>query len=366
MMQARLRGEAVDERAYQDAVRVAVAEVVRRQIDLGIDVVDDGEESKIGFIAYVNDRLDGLERLEEGAVTSFGGSKEFKQFPEFYEWVTRTQQGGPGGGVPHMACRAPIRYKGAAKLRTDIENFKAALGDRQNADAFLPSASPASIESWQRNEYYKTDEEFLFAIADAMHEEYKTIVDAGFLVQIDDPFLATYYMRTADATVEDAVRYGESRVEALNHALRGIPAERVRYHTCYGINMGPRTTDLEMKYIVGVMLKVHAGAYSFEAANPRHEHEWVVWQSTKLPAGKKLIPGVITHSSVLVEHPELIAQRIERFAGVVGRENVIAGSDCGFATHPSAHPEIHPTIAWAKLGALAEGARLATQQLWPA
>jgi 5-methyltetrahydropteroyltriglutamate--homocysteine methyltransferase len=363
LMQARVRGEAVDERAYAGAVRQAVADVVRKQAELGIDVVDDGEQGKIGFIAYVNERLDGLEPLAEGVVTSFGGSKEHQAFPEFYEWVARTQ-GGPGGGVPHMACRGPIAYKGAAKLKSDVDNLKAALGAVRTAEAFMPSASPASIESWQKNEYYQTDEEFVWAIADAMREEYKAIVDAGFLVQIDDPFLATYYMRTSDATVEDAIKFGESRVEALNHALRGIPPERIRYHTCYGINMGPRTTDLEMKYIVGVMLKIQAGSYSFEAANPRHEHEWVVWRGAKLPAGKKLIPGVITHSSVLVEHPELVAQRIVRFAEVVGRDNVIAGSDCGFATHPSANPEIHPTIAWAKLQALAEGARLASQQLW--
>jgi 5-methyltetrahydropteroyltriglutamate--homocysteine methyltransferase len=360
------RDEAVDERALDDEIRRAVVEVVRKQVDAGIDVVDDGEQSKIGFIAYVNDRLDGLELRppEPGQESPFAGSKEFVAFPEFYAWVLRTQHGGPGGGIPHMVCRGPIKYKGTAKLDADVARLKAALGTVDVADAFMPSASPASVEHWQRNEYYKTDEEYVFAIADAMREEYLAIVAAGFQVQIDDPFLATYYISDPSLTVEDALAFGEMRVEALNHAVRGIPPERIRYHTCYGINMGPRTTDLEMKHIARLMLKVNAGAYSFEAANPRHEHEWTVWQNLKLPEGKKLIPGMVTHSSVLVEHPELVAQRLVRFAGVVGRENVIAGSDCGFATHPSRDPEIHPTIAWAKLKALCEGARLATRELW--
>jgi len=365
-MEAANRGEAIDERAYESEVRRAVADVVRRQAELGIDVIDDGEQSKIGFIAYVNERLEGLELRppHPGQESPFSGSKEFVAFPEFYAWVLRTQHGGPGGGIPHMICRGPIAYKGMAKLKSDIDHFKAALAAVQVTGAFMPSASPASVEHWQKNEYYKTDEEYVFAIAAAMREEYQAIVDAGFQVQIDDPFLSTYYISDPKLTVDDALTFGEMRVEALNHALRGIPPERVRYHTCYGINMGPRTTDLEMKHIAGLMLKVNAGAYSFEAANPRHEHEWMVWQSVKLPDGKKLIPGMITHSSVLVEHPELIAQRLVRFADVVGRENVIAGSDCGFATHPSRDPEIHPTIAWAKLKALCEGAQLATRQLW--
>src|SRR5262249_44807373 len=212
------------------------------------------------------------------------------------------------------------------------------------------------------NAYYKTQEEFLFAIAEAMREEYQAIVAAGFLVQIDDPRLVTYYMLRPEASIADCRRWAEVRVEALNHALRGIPEEKIRHHTCYGINMGPRVHDMEIKEMIDIVVKIHAGAYSFEAANPRHEHEWKVWKGAKLN-GKVLIPGVISHSTVLVEHPELIADRILRFADFAGRENVSAGSDCGFATFAGSR-EVHPTIVWAKLKALSDGAKLATQQLW--
>ena len=230
-------------------------------------------------------------------------------------------------------------------------------------EAFIPAISPANVEDWQRNVYYKTQEEFLFAIADALHEEYRAIVDAGFLVQIDDPRLITYWLIKPDISLAECRAWCKVRVEALNHALRGIPPEKVRFHTCYGINMGPRVHDMELKDVVDIILAINAGAYSLEAANPRHEHEWKVWETVKLPEGKVLIPGVISNSTILVEHPELIAQRIVRFAGVLGRENVIAGSDCGFATFATSK-EIHPSIVWAKLEALAEGARIATKELW--
>jgi 5-methyltetrahydropteroyltriglutamate--homocysteine methyltransferase len=219
------------------------------------------------------------------------------------------------------------------------------------------------VEGRQKNLYYRTDEEYLFAIAEAMREEYKAIVDAGLLLQIDDPRLVTYYIMNPDSTVAQCRRWAEVRVEALNHALRDIPRDRIRFHTCYSINMGPRVHDMELKDVIDIMLKVRAGAYSFEAANPRHEHEWRLWEHVKRPEDAVLVPGVITQSTVLVEHPELVAERIVRFASVVGRENVIAGADCGFASFASS-TEIHPTVVWAKLKALADGARLATRQLW--
>jgi 5-methyltetrahydropteroyltriglutamate--homocysteine methyltransferase len=248
-------------------------------------------------------------------------------------------------------------------VRTDLENLRAALVGVDAEEAFIPAISPTGVEGWQRNRYYRTDEEYLYALADAMREEYRAIVEAGFLVQIDDPRIATHYVSHPELSLEQVRRWAQVRIEALNHALRDIPRERVRWHTCYGINIGPRVHDMELKHILDLMLTIRAGAYSFEAANPRHEHEWRLWEGVKLPAGTVLIPGVITQSSVLVEHPELVADRIVRFARLVGRENVIAGADCGFGTFAGS-TEIHESVVWAKLASLAEGARLATKQLW--
>jgi 5-methyltetrahydropteroyltriglutamate--homocysteine methyltransferase len=364
LLQAIERGAPYDRREFEAAVRRAVRDVVERQCEIGIDIVDDGEESKVSFVAYVNDRLGGFESRGLLERSSFAGSREHLQFPEFY----RAAQQGPGTNagtaIRHMVCTGPITYVGHRQLQADIENLKAALKGKDVVGAFIPSTSPANVERWQTNEYYPTQDEYLLAIAEAMRVEYRTIVEAGFLLQIDDPSLATYYTRHPEATVDESLAWGRTRIEVLNHALRGIPPEKIRYHTCYGINMGPRTSDLEMSHLAKLMLEINAGAYSFEAANPRHEHEWKLWKDVKLPEGKRLIPGVVTHTSVLVEHPELVADRIVRFAEVVGRENVIAGADCGFATHPSATPEIHPTIAWAKLRSLVEGARLASERLW--
>jgi 5-methyltetrahydropteroyltriglutamate--homocysteine methyltransferase len=262
-----------------------------------------------------------------------------------------------------MVCTGAIAYRGHAQLQRDIANFRAALGGVKIAEAFIPAISPANVEDWQRNAYYRTQEDYLFAIADALHEEYQAIVDAGFLVQIDDPRLVTYWLLKPELSVAEVLAWAKVRVEALNHALRGIPTDKIRFHTCYGINMGPRVHDMELKDIVHLILDIRAGAFSFEAANPRHEHEWKVWETVKLPDGAVLIPGVISNSTILVEHPELVAQRIGRFAKVVGRENVIAGSDCGFATFASSK-EIHPSIVWAKLQALADGARIASRELF--
>jgi 5-methyltetrahydropteroyltriglutamate--homocysteine methyltransferase len=362
MMRARERGEPVDPQAYSTRVRTAVAEVVRKQIDRGVDIVDDGEMGKPGFIHYANERLAGFEPNQGAAGSPWKNSREVKSFPEFYEWFGRVLPS-PAAGATHMVCTGPISYKGHQHVQADIANLKAALGGSKVVDVFMPAISPTSVEDWQTNRYYKTREEYLFAIAEAMREEYKAIVDAGFIVQVDDPHIATCYVIRADMSVEDVRRWAEVRVEALNHALRGIPRDRVRWHTCYGINIGPRVHDLELKHFIDIMLKVRAGALSFEAANPRHEHEWRVWENVKLPDGMVLIPGTITQSSVLVEHPELVAERIVKFARIVGRENVIAGADCGFGTFAGSE-EIHESVVWAKFGALVEGARIASRQLW--
>jgi 5-methyltetrahydropteroyltriglutamate--homocysteine methyltransferase len=339
-------------------LRAAVRDVVHKQTELGIDVIDDGEYGKPSFVSYINERLGGYEiDTQAGPRNQWMTSREGRSFPEFYG------QTHPASTHTHMICTGPIKYKGHAQLKRDIDNFKAALGGVKAVEAFMPAISPSNIEDWQKNAYYKSQEEYIFAVAEAMREEYQAIVDAGLLVQIDDPRLVTYYIIHPEASIADCRKWAEVRVEALNHALRDIPPEKIRFHTCYGINMGPRIHDMELKDIVDIILKIRAGAYSFEAANPRHEHEWKVWKNVKLPDGKILIPGVISHSTILVEHPELIAERIVRFASIVGRENVIAGSDCGFATFAGSK-EVHPSIVWAKFKALAEGARIASKELW--
>jgi 5-methyltetrahydropteroyltriglutamate--homocysteine methyltransferase len=362
LIQAKGKGEPFDRDVYAARVRSAVAEIVARQVRVGIDIVDDGEMGKAGFIPYINERLAGFEVDRGRSGSPFAGSREFRAFPEFYEWFGRALPS-PAASLPHMVCTGPISYKGHALVQADIANLKAALEGARVEEAFLPAISPAGIEEWQTNRYYKNDEEYLYAIADAMHEEYKAIVDAGLLLQIDDPRIATYYALSPDRSIKEIRKWAMQRIEALNHALRRIPRERVRWHTCYGINIGPRVHDMELKDFIDIVLKVRAGAYSFEAANPRHEHEWSLWRNVKLPDGTLLIPGVITQSNVMVEHPQLIAERIVRFASAVGRENVIAGADCGFGTFAGSQ-EIHESVVWAKFSAMTEGARIASERLW--
>jgi 5-methyltetrahydropteroyltriglutamate--homocysteine methyltransferase len=360
LMLERARGGTVPDATYEGAVASAVDAIVKKQTDLGVDVIDDGEQSKSGFVAYVNERLAGYEPYTRPPdQKAFGGSRELRDFPEFYD-----QHHAPGGHVVNVICTGPISYKGDAQLQRDLANLKRAAAQSPAAEVFVPCASPASVEGWQVNAYYKTDEEYLYAIADAMRHEYKAIVDAGFLVQLDDPWIAMRYMIDPNSTVADVLAWGRIRVDALNYALRDIPMDRIRYHTCYGINMGPRTSDLELKHFVDLVLSVNASAFLFEAANPRHEHEWKLWRDVKLPDDKILIPGVISHTTVLVEHPEVVAQRIIRYARTVGKERVMAGTDCGFATNPGGVPEIHETVVWAKFQALTEGARLASNELW--
>ena len=353
-------GAAFEQGSNAQSLRTAVSEIVQRQAALGIDVIDDGEYGKPSFVSYINERLGGYEvDTRAGPRNQWLSSREGRSFPEFYA------QTHPASTHTHMICTRPITYKGHAQLKRDIDNLKAALKGVAVEEVFMPAISPSNIEDWQKNAYYKSQEEYVFAIAEAMREEYQAIVDAGFLVQIDDPRLVTYYIIHPEASIEDCRKWAELRIAALNHALRDIPQEKIRFHTCYGINMGPRIHDMELKAIVDLILKIRAGAYSFEAANPRHEHEWKVWKNVKLPDGKILIPGVISHSTILVEHPELVADRIVRYAEIVGRENVIAGSDCGFATFAGSK-EVHPSIVWAKLKALSDGAQIASKQLWRA
>jgi 5-methyltetrahydropteroyltriglutamate--homocysteine methyltransferase len=358
-MKVQATGEPYDSKAWEARVRRAVAESVRWQAETGIDIPSDGEQGKPGFFAYVRERLDGFEPRPGANFPRF--TAETEAFPEYYaEYMGHAMTGAAVVPIIPLVCTRPVRYRGDEAVQRDIDNLKAAVSNLAPEEVFLPSVAPSGVGF---NEYYRTEQEYFEAVGAAMHHEYEAIVDAGLLVQIDDPFLTEIFSRPSLSAREQRSA-AQMWVEALNHALAGIPAERVRFHTCYGINEGPRIHDAPLKEIVEVMLRINAGAYSFEAANPRHEHEYHVWETVKLPEGKVLIPGVITHASNIVEHPELIAERITRYAERVGRENVIAGSDCGFSSQATYHPEVHPTVVREKLRALAEGARLATRRLW--
>ncbi len=360
MMIKREDGGAIDAAAFSARAARAVEEVVEQQAALGIDVINDGEQGKISFVTYVNERLSGIAAGEPRG-NLWKNTREGQAFPEFYAEVEAHASGAPGR-ARQMICVGPLRYTGRPLLDQQLAVFKAAVDRTDVAEAFVPSISPSNVERWQRNEFYQSHDEYLEAIAEAMREEYEAIVAAGFLLQIDDPAMATRYTMTTES-VEDIRKWANVRVDVLNHALRNLPEDKIRFHTCYSINMGPRTTDMELKDLIDIMLRVKAGAYSFEFANPRHEHEWSVWENVKLPAGKIVIPGVISHTTVLVEHPELVAERLVRFANVVGAENVIAGADCGFASFAASH-EMHPSIVWAKLAAMVEGARIASRRIW--
>ena len=363
LLWAKERREAYDTGVFESAVRDAVTGIVTRQRDLGIDVVNDGEQSKSSFLTYIAERLTGFSPSEKQGEDLWVESRETIAFPEFYDAHRKAREGLVAKPVK-LVCTGPVSYCGHAALKRDIANVKAAAEKTGAEEVFMTAVSPSDVEGQQPNQFYKTAEEYLHAIADAMHEEYRAIVDAGIILQIDDPRLLTYYISRPDLSVEDCRRWAKVRVAALNHALRGIPTDRVRFHTCYGINIGPRVHEMNLADIVDIMLEVNAGAYLFEAGNPRHEHEWTVWEKVKVPDGKILVPGVISHSTPLVEHPELIAQRLVRYAKIVGRENVIGGADCGFASFAAKEQEIHPSIVWAKFKNLAEGARIASKQLW--
>jgi len=362
-LRARQKGAGFDEAAYDRCLVESVATVVRQQADAGIDVVSDGEFGKaISWSQYVLERLSGFERRPfKPGVNTFQSGADRKKFAEFYAELDARE------GVAttlDSVCVGPISYTGQAQLQRDIDNFKAALKGAKVTEAFMPVAAPASVIPDRKNEYYKTEEELLEAIANAMRAEYRMIVDAGFLVQLDDARNAVTYDRMVPpGTFADYRHWLERQVEVINHAIEGLPQDRIRYHVCWGSWPGPHTTDVPLKDIVDLILKIKVGAYVIEGANPRHEHEWKVWQDAKLPEGRVLIPGVISHATNVVEHPELVAERVVRLAKLVGRENVIAGTDCGFAQGPF-HRRVHPSIMWAKLEALAAGARLASKELW--
>ena len=356
---AKMTGKPHDAAQLAKRTREAVSLTVETQSKCGIDIVSDGEQSKTSFQIYATERLSGLEAIAPKPGERV--TRENMAFPAFYRGGVHS-----GSAQARFACTGPITYTGHAHLKADLDNLKAALAGRDPVDVFVPSVSPSSCAGMMENRHYKTDDEHVAAVAEAMREEYEGIVAAGFMVQIDDPRLAMHYMLTPGESVADARKWAARRIEVLNHALRNIAPERVRHHTCYGINMGPRTSDMEMKDLADLIVKINAGSYSFEMANPRHEHEWKVWETVKLPDGKVLVPGCVTHASVIVEHPELVAERIVRLARIVGRERVIASSDCGFASTlaPGKPPEMEPEIVWAKLESLVVGARLASKELW--
>jgi len=359
VMAARLRGDPYDSEGYDVLVRDSVEECVRRQAECGIDILGDGEVSKPGFYTYVRSRLAGFEPRPDEKMAFF--EAEVAAFPDYYErYFAEAMTGGAVAPVVPLVCTGPVRYCGQEQLQVDIDNLLAAKAKVAHVDAFMPAVAPSGVG---RNEFYATEEEYFHAVGEALAVEYRAIVAAGLVLQVDDPFLTDIFVDPAldhDGRHRRAAIY----VEAVNASLAGIPAERVRWHTCYGINEGPRIHEAAMREVAPYMLAVNAGGYSFEAANPRHEHEYHLWETLDLPDDKMLIPGVITHASNIVEHPEYIAERLVRFARLVGRDRVIAGADCGFSSQASYRTEVHPSVIWAKLEAMTEGARLASEQLW--
>ena len=372
LLRARLGGQRIDETELVARATEAVAEVVRRQGEVGLDVVSDGEMSKTSFLGYTDDRLTGFvsttASTDPSAAQSAGGAwarrvdsrREWRAFREYYtEYLPREMP----LATPPTVCQGPITYKGQALLDKDLTTFKAALRGVSVAEAFVPAIAPAMVGRGQ-NRYYKTEEEYVFAIAEALRTEYRAIVDAGFILQIDDPGLGeTWDMLIPAPPLEEYRRTQARNLEALNHALAGIPEDRVRYHLCWGSWQGPHLEDLSLRDVVDLVLRVKAQAYSIEAATPRHSWEWRVWEDVKLPEGKVLIPGVIAHTTAVVEHPETVAERLMTYARLVGRERVMAGVDCGFA-QGALFQRQHPTIMWAKFEALVEGGRLASARLW--
>jgi 5-methyltetrahydropteroyltriglutamate--homocysteine methyltransferase len=355
-------GRPYDRQEFDRLVREAVADVVRRQAECGLDIVADGEMGKHTFISYVGERLSGLEPStgESRSVRSMSWALEAAAFPDFYDDYFQKYSASVSPLVP-LVCTGPVRYTGHAAVQTDIDNLKSAMAAVKVEQGFMPATIPLGVGE---NRYYPSEDEFREAVTDALREEYRAIVDAGLVLQIDDPSLIEILNEHPDTTIEQRRKQADEHVEYVNHALRGLPEDRVRVHVCFGLNSGPRVHEVALREAVPFMLKINAGAYSFEVANPRHMHEWRIWEHTRLPAGKVLIPGMISHGYSFVEHPELIADQLETYARLVGRENLIAGADCGFSSRATYKPEIPPSVVWAKFKTLAEGARLATQRLW--
>ncbi len=363
ILRARQSGESMDDAKYAECLHDSVVEVVKRQVQVGIDIVDDGEYGKnISWSQYALERLSGFERRKVSLdANPFVAGADRARFREFYAELDAQQ--GPSSDWESV-CVGPITYTGLAAIQRDIADLKAALKGISVTETFLPVAAPASVIPDRKNEYYRNDEEMQVAIAEAMRTEYRAIAESGILLQLDDARAAVTYDRMVPpASLSDYRKWLERQIEILNHAVEGIPPDRIRYHVCWGSWPGPHTTDVPLSAIVDILLKANVGAFLIEGANPRHEHEWEVWQSAKLPDGKILIPGVVSHATNIVEHPVLIAQRIMRYANLLGRENIIAGTDCGFAQGPF-HRRVHPSIMWAKLESIAEGARIASRRLW--
>jgi 5-methyltetrahydropteroyltriglutamate--homocysteine methyltransferase len=364
-MRKRLERQAVDYAAYEQYLTRAITEVVERQAKAGLSVVNDGEYPKSSWYRYVTERLNGLEfrpvPSERPKPTPSAGL-DFERFRDFYAEYQSGQQANAGAG--YWAVTGPISYRGHAQVQRDIANLKAALRNVRGVSGFLPVVAPASVLQGLRNEYYGTEEKLSSALGAALREEYKAITDAGLIVQLDDAWLAAKYdVMVPPARFADYYAWAEQKVAALNRALEGIPEQQSRYHVCWGSWNGPHTNDVAAEDIIDLILDVKVGGYSLEMANPRHEHEWRIWEKVKLPPQRVLLPGVIAHTTNIVEHPKLVAERLVRLAKLVGRERVIGNSDCGFAQGVF-YQRVHPSIMWAKLETLAEGARLATMELW--
>lgn len=353
-------GGAWRERGHdQEILGQAVDTIVAAQIEHGIDVVNDGEFGRAHFANYILNRISGFEMRADELVPAEWMGRERERFPEYLEETFPAAL----KGNPVQVCVGPIRYGDHGPIRRDTARLKAALAAHGGREGFFTAVAPAMTAFDGRNEHYASERDFLFAIADALREEYREIVDAGLLLQVDDPILANMWDALVSKSPVDYRKWADLRIAALNHALEGIPPEKVRYHMCFGSWHMPHTSDAPLEEIIDFVLQVNAGAYLIESANVRHEHEWRVWETRKLPAGKILVPGVVTHHTVSVEHPRLVADRIVQFARLLGRENVIAGTDCGFAQLDMVR-RVHPSIMWAKLDALAEGARIASDELW--
>jgi len=361
LLKAKLNGQPYDQAALDKAIAEGVRNNVRKQVDCGVDIVTDGEVSKPGFFTYIQERLTGFEPRPGQKLLLF--QKEVAAFPDYYtQYFKEAMMGGTIVAITPVVCTGPIKYKGEQAVQKDIANVKAAAKAAGVPDhhVFLPATAPAGVGI---NEYYKSEEDYFHALADELAKEYKAIVDAGILVQVDDPFLSDIFVEPG-LTPAQMKRRAEIYVEATNAALKGIPAEKVRFHTCYGVNEGPRIYEAALADVIPYVFKIKAGSYSFEAANPRHEHEYHLFERVKVPAGAVLCPGVITHASNIVEHPELIAERLLRYAKLVGRENVMAGADCGFSSQALYKTEVHHTVVWEKFKAMRQGADIASKQLW--
>jgi 5-methyltetrahydropteroyltriglutamate--homocysteine methyltransferase len=360
VLKERENGRPYDSEKLARLTTEAVADRVQHQVECGIDIVTDGEMSKTSFIDYVKDRLAGFE-IDETPSRGMAPTwqAEIDMFPEYYEGYLK-KYAATVAPLRRIKCTGPISYAGQEALQTDIANLKAAVEGKDVTEVFMPATTPGGYGA---NEYYQSRDDYLEAVADAMREEYLGIVDAGFILQIDDPGLIDT-LGNPSKPVEQRHQEANEAIDTLNHALRDIPTGKIRHHTCYGLNHGPRLTDVDLRDVVPFILRINAGAYSFEVANPRHQHEWRIWEDIELPEGKILLPGLLGHANNYVEHPELIAEYIVRYAKLVGRERVIASADCGFSSRASYAPEVHPTVVWPKFKALAEGAAIASRELW--